>query len=135
MTTQTTFRKAITAAVAFAMLGTATLSTFDSAQAGNWQHRNHGHHGYHDNGTAFAIGAGIALFGAIMQNAQRNADPRPRCRQAKEWIKLALAAERMADRDEARGDHRGAKFMRAEARRRWAKSKRARRDCNEWYRN
>lgn len=135
--TRTAFRNTVTVAIAATVFTLSVLAAPGDAAAGKrkWQH-GHGH-GHGDFTTGLAIGLGVTLLGHAIASGGATRDPvvTRRCQQAKEWMHLARAAERMAAEDRRRGDLHGARFMKREAKRRRANARRARQDCKDWHRN
>lgn len=130
-------KKAISTLLSAAILSTAVMTSVNvsSAEAGMRGERYH--HGHRGIGTAGAIGLGI--FGALAVisavQAAKNSYPahvKRRCAQASEWAALADSARKNARIQRARGDKRGAREWRRDAKRRDARARAARRDCKRW---
>lgn len=133
-------KKFFNVAIAAAMLTTASLATAPTASAGQWQ-QNHGGHGGGMN-TGVAIGFGMAMVAAAIAasaknqrhgiaNTRRSRTVKKRCRQAKEWARLAKVSRRNFYRARTQ-QQRDIELRNLRYRKR--KAAQARLDCQRWAR-
>ena len=148
-----TSKKFISTVLAAVVFASASLTTAQTASAGQWQQNHGGHGGGMNNGAAIAWGI-ASITAAIIANAKNSKrvktkrkvkdyrreparvnfykNPSPtntvklRCLQAKEWVQLANRYKRAA--------RKGDRFAKSQYEYRMRKARQARKDCKRWAR-